>query len=165
MAVPSVLVDENGNRIPGMVPDAEILAHLDRHSKAVMQDVYHDAGVLRGLPQGKSAADLNDYKWIRAFTAYDEWQNSKFSNRNPLTFYTADFTTCQGCHMKRAPNMLPEPGAKNGTFVSHRWLAGNTAVPFYYGFNEQLTRRLSSPCRRLFECGYLRIEDWRRRPS
>ena len=44
---------------------------------------------------------LNDYKLIRAFTAYDEWQNSKFSQRNPLTFYTAGFQTCQNCHMKR----------------------------------------------------------------
>jgi hypothetical protein len=32
MGVPSVLVDEKGNRIPGMQPDAQILAHLDRHS-------------------------------------------------------------------------------------------------------------------------------------
>ena len=55
--MPAVMVDEQGNRIPGMVPDAEILAHLDRHSKAVMQDFYRTAGVLRGLPQGQSAAD------------------------------------------------------------------------------------------------------------
>ena len=33
---------------------------------------------------------------------------------------------------------LPDYGAKNGTFASHRWPAGNTAVPFYYGFDEQL---------------------------
>ena len=44
--------------------------------------------------------------------------------------------------MKRAPNTLPEPGAKNGTFASHRWLAGNTAVPFYYGYNEQLEQTI-----------------------
>ena len=31
-------------------------------------------------------------------------------------------------------------GAKKGTFASHRWLAGNTAVPFYYGFDEQLAK-------------------------
>jgi len=41
MGVPSVLVDENGNRIPGVPPDAEIMAHLDRHSKAVMQPLLH----------------------------------------------------------------------------------------------------------------------------
>jgi Tfp pilus assembly protein PilF len=45
--------------------------------------------------------------------------------------------------MKRAPNLLPEPGAKEGTFVSHRWLAGNTAVPFYYGFDEQLEKTIA----------------------
>ena len=142
MAVPSALVDEKGNRIPGMVPDSEILAHLDRHSKAVMQDIYHTPEFCEACHKANLPPTLNEYKWIRAFTAYDEWQNSKFSNRNPLTFYTADFTTCQNCHMKRAPNVLPEPGAKNGTFVSHRWLAGNTAVPFYYGFDEQLQKTI-----------------------
>ena len=44
--------------------------------------------------------------------------------------------------MKRAPNTLPDYGAKNGTFASHRWLAGNTAVPFYYGFDEQLEKTI-----------------------
>jgi hypothetical protein len=142
MGVPSVMVEEKGNRIPGIVPDAEILAHLDRHSKAVMQDIYHTPEYCEACHKANLPPGLNDYKWIRAFTAYDEWQNSKFSNRNPLTFYTADFTTCQGCHMKRAPATLPEPGAKNGTFVSHRWPAGNTAVPFYYGFDEQLDKTI-----------------------
>ena len=33
MGVPAVMVDEQGNRIPGIVPDAEILAHPDRHSR------------------------------------------------------------------------------------------------------------------------------------
>ncbi len=31
---------------------------------------------------------------------------------------------------------------KNGTLASHRWLAGNTAVPFYYGFDEQLKKTI-----------------------
>jgi len=142
MGVPSVMVDEQGNRIPGVVPDAEILAHLDRHSKAVMQEIYHKPEFCAACHKANLPPGLNDYKWIRAFTAYDEWQNSKFSKRNPLTFYTTDFTTCQGCHMKRAGIILPEPGAKDGTFVSHRWPAGNTAVPFYYGFDEQLDKTI-----------------------
>ncbi len=44
--------------------------------------------------------------------------------------------------MKRAAVTLPEYGAKHGTFVSHRWLAGNTAVPFYYGFDQQLDKTI-----------------------
>ena len=142
MAVPAVLVDENGTRIPGMVPDSEILAHLDRHSKAVMQPFYRSPEFCSACHKANLPNPLNDYKFIRAFTAYDEWQNSKFSQRNPLTFYKADFSSCQGCHMKRSPSVLPEPGAKNGQFASHRWAAGNTAVPYYYGFDEQLAKTI-----------------------
>ena len=142
MGVPAVLVDEKGNRIPGIPPDSEILAHLDRHSKAVMQDLLHKPEFCAACHKANLPKTLNEYKEIRAFTTFDEWQNSKFSQRNPLTFYQGDFTTCQGCHMKRAANVLPEPGAKNGTFVSHRWPAGNSAVPFYYGFDEQLEKTI-----------------------
>ena len=140
LAVPSVLVDEEGKRIPGTVPDAEILAHLDRHSKAVMQPIYQSPEFCSACHKANLPTMLNDYKWIRAFTSYDEWQTSKFSHRNPLTFYQADYTTCQGCHMKREPLGLTDPGAKHGMLASHRWPAGNSAVPFYYGFDDQLKK-------------------------
>jgi tetratricopeptide (TPR) repeat protein len=142
MGIPSVMVDEKGNRIPGEVPYDEIMKHTDRHSKAVMKDIYRTPEFCSACHKANLPAPLNDYKFLRAFTAYDEWQNSKFSQRNPLTFYQGDFTTCQGCHMTRSPNALPDYGAKNGTFASHRWLAGNTAVPFYYGFDEQLQKTI-----------------------
>jgi tetratricopeptide (TPR) repeat protein len=142
MGVPAVIVDEKGNRIPGQVSFEQILRHPERHSQAVMHDFLHKPEFCAACHKANLPAPLNDYKFIRAFTAYDEWQNSKFSKRNPLTFYSADFTTCQGCHMKRDPISLPDYGAKNGTLVSHRWLAGNTAVPFYYGFDEQLKKTI-----------------------
>jgi Tfp pilus assembly protein PilF len=139
-AVPSVMVDENGKRIPGEVPDDEIRKHPDRHSRAVMQGFYRTPEFCAACHKANLPNPLNDYKFIRAFTVYDEWQNSKFSNRNPLTFYSAGFTTCQDCHMPRAPLQLKDDGAKHGTLVSHRWPAGNTAVPFYYGFDQQLQK-------------------------
>jgi Tfp pilus assembly protein PilF len=142
MGVPAVIVDERGNRIPGEVPFDQILRHPERHSKAVMQDLLHTPEFCAACHKANFPEPLNDYKFIRAFTAYDEWQLSKFSQRNPLTFYTTDFSSCQGCHMKRTAVTLPEYGAKHGTFVSHRWLAGNTAVPFYYGFDEQLNKTI-----------------------
>ena len=143
MGIPSVMVDEKGNRIPGEVPYDEIMKHPERHSQALMQSFYRTPEFCGACHKANLPNPLNDYKFIRAFTAYDEWQSSKFSKRNPLTFYQGDFTTCQGCHMKRAPNDLPDYGAKNGTFASHRWLAGNTAVPFYYGFDEQLEKTIA----------------------
>jgi Flp pilus assembly protein TadD len=142
MGVPAVIVDENGERIPGEVPFDMILRHPERHSKAVMHDFLRTPEFCAACHKANLPAALNDYKFIRAFTAFDEWQQSKFSQRNPLNFYNADFTTCQGCHMKRDKPTLPEYGAKNGTFASHRWLAGNTAVPFYYGFDEQLKKTI-----------------------
>jgi tetratricopeptide (TPR) repeat protein len=142
MGVPAVIVDEKGERIPGEVPFDMILRHPERHSQAVMHDFLHKPEFCAACHKANLPSPLNDYKFIRAFTAYDEWQQSKFSQRNPLTFYTADFTTCQGCHMKRNPITLPDYGAKDGTLVSHRWLAGNTAVPFYYGFDEQLKKTI-----------------------
>jgi Flp pilus assembly protein TadD len=142
MGVPAVIVDEKGNRIPGEVPFPDILAHPERHSQAVMQPLYRTPEFCAACHKANLPNPLNDYKFIRAFTVYDEWQNSKFSKRNPLAFYSADFTTCQGCHMTRAKNTLPDYGAKGGSFASHRWLAGNTAVPFYYGFDEQLQKTI-----------------------
>ena len=64
--------------------------------------------------------------------------------------------------MMRQANTLPDYGAKNGTFVSHRWLAGNTAVPFYYGFNEQMDKTMAFlRSGKYLECGYLRTgKDW-----
>jgi tetratricopeptide (TPR) repeat protein len=143
MDTPSVMVDEKGNRIPGEVPFDQILAHPERHSKAVMRPILQQPEFCASCHKANLPNALNDYKWIRAFTAYDEWQNSKFSQRNPLTFYQADFQSCQNCHMKREPITHTDYGAKNGTLVSHRWLAGNTAVPFYYGFDDQLSKTVA----------------------
>jgi Flp pilus assembly protein TadD len=144
MGVPAVMVDENGNRIPGEVPYDEILKHPERHSKAVMKDFYRTPEFCAACHKANLPNPLNDYKFVRAFTVYDDWQNSKFSQRNPLTFYSGNFTTCQNCHMMRVPALpiTQEYGSKQGTFASHRWLAGNTAVPFYYGFDEQLQKTI-----------------------
>ena len=142
MGIPAVISDENGNRIPGQVPYEKILEHPERHAKTVMKDFYRTPEFCSACHKANLPTPLNDYKFIRAFTVFDEWQNSKFSKRNPLTFYSADLTTCQGCHMKRSAPSLFEVGQKNGTFASHRWAAGNTAVPFYYGFDEQLQKTI-----------------------
>ncbi len=138
MGLPSVMVDDKGNRVAGLVPDAEIVAHPERHSQAVMKDFYRTPEFCSSCHKASLPHQLNEYKWIRAFDTYDEWQNSKFSKRNPLSFYSADLRVCQNCHMPRKVPTEREDGAKKGTFVSHRWVAGNTAVPFYFGFDQQL---------------------------
>jgi tetratricopeptide (TPR) repeat protein len=140
MGTPSVLVDESGAPLTRPVSDSEILAHLDRHSKAVMRPLYQSAEFCAGCHKAAIPRSLDGYKWLRAFTVYDEWQGASFTKQSPLPFYRKDaVSTCQTCHMLREPlaGAATEPGAKDGKFVSHRWLGGNTLMPAYYKYDEQ----------------------------
>ena len=141
IAVPAVLVDENGKPITRPVSDGEILAHLDRHSAAVMKPFYRSSEFCATCHKAALPRQLNDYKWQRAISLYDEWQNSSFAKQSPLPFYVKDsVSTCETCHMQREAIKLPDPGAKNGQLASHRWLGANTIVPKYYGYDEQADR-------------------------
>ncbi|MGB6686606.1 MAG: tetratricopeptide repeat protein [Terracidiphilus sp.] len=140
MGTPAVLVDENGAPITGPVSDAEILAHLDRHSKAVMRPLYHTSEFCAACHKAAIPRSLDDYKWLRAISLYDEWQGASFTKESPLPFYRKDsVSTCQTCHMMSEP--LPagaeDPGAKDGKLMSHRWLGGNSLIPQYYKYPEQ----------------------------
>ena len=142
MGVPAVIVDEQGKPIPGEVSYAEITAHPDRHKQAVMKDFYRSPEYCAACHQANIPEMLNDYKWLRAIGLYDEWQQSSFSKRSPLPFYKKDLSTCQTCHMPREQAVQADVAAKQGTIASHRWIGGNTAVPFLYGYSEQLQKTL-----------------------
>jgi tetratricopeptide (TPR) repeat protein len=140
MGTPAVLVDEKGEPITRPVTDAEILANLDRHSKAVMRPLYQTAEFCAACHKAAIPRSLDDYKWLRAIALYDEWQGASFTKQSPLPFYRKDVvSTCQTCHMAREqmPAAAIDPGAKDGKLVSHRWLGGNTLIPQYYKFDEQ----------------------------
>jgi tetratricopeptide (TPR) repeat protein len=144
MGIPAVLVDENGAPITQQVSDAEILAHLDRHSKAVMRPLYKTAEFCAACHKAAIPASLDDYKWLRAISLYDEWQGASFTKQSPLPFYRKDsVSTCQSCHMPREAEGANDPGAKNGTFASHRWPGGNTLMPQYYNYPEQAEKLIN----------------------
>ena len=138
LAEPAVLLDENGQPIHRAVSDAEILAHLDRHSAAVMKPFYRTSEFCSTCHKAALPKTLNDYKWQRAISLYDEWQTSSFAKESPLPFYKKDsVSTCQTCHMQRENLVTTDFGAKKGQLASHRWLGANTVVPQYYHFDEQ----------------------------
>jgi Flp pilus assembly protein TadD len=141
MAQPTALLDEAGKPIYGKVADADILAHLDRHSAAVMKPFYRTTDFCGTCHKAALPHELNDYKWQRAIFLSDEWQNSSFAKQSPLPFYVKPaVSNCQTCHMERNTFTLPEPGAKEGKFASHRWLGANTLIPTYYKYDEQLQK-------------------------
>jgi Flp pilus assembly protein TadD len=141
---PAVMVDEQGKPIYGEVPDKEILAHLDRHSKAVMKDFYRSSEFCSACHKAALPRILNDYKWQRAIFLYDEWQLSSFAKQSPLPFYVKDkVSTCQTCHMAREESQLSDYGAKDGKLASHRWLGANTVLSKYYGYDAQMDKTIA----------------------
>jgi Flp pilus assembly protein TadD len=162
LGVPAVLTDENGVGITRPVSDAEILAHLDRHSAAVMKPFYKDSTYCAACHKAALPRQLNDYKWQRAIFLYDEWQNSSFAKQSPLPFYTKDqVSTCQTCHMQAESLSLPDPGAKHGQLASHRWLGANTLVPEYYHFDDQAKRIVEFLQKNVFNIDIFAIEQGR----
>jgi tetratricopeptide (TPR) repeat protein/HAMP domain-containing protein len=143
LAQPAVMVDADGKPIYGEVPDKEILAHLDRHSKAVMKDFYRTSEFCGACHKAALPRMLNHYKWQRAIFLYDEWQQASFSKQNPLPFYVKDkVSTCQSCHMPSESLTLPDYGAEDGKLASHRWLGANTLLYKYFGYDEQLQKTI-----------------------
>lgn len=141
LAEPAVLLDENGQPIHRAVSDGEILAHLDRHSAAVMKPFYRTSEFCSACHKAALPRNLNDYKWQRAISLYDEWQTASFSKESPLPFYKKDtVSTCQTCHMPREALQGKDYGAKDGKLASHRWLGANTMIPQVYHYDEQAKR-------------------------
>ena len=139
MGKPAVLVDDAGNAIPGLPADAEINSHVDWHKRAVMRPLYKTAEFCGGCHKAAIPKMVNDYKWLRTFSTYDEWQQSSWSTETPMTFYTKKAPSgCQTCHMPR--EAANDVAAHEGTVASHRWLGADTAVAVQYGYDEQLKK-------------------------
>ncbi|HET6843700.1 MAG TPA: tetratricopeptide repeat protein [Candidatus Angelobacter sp.] len=137
---PAVMVDASGNAVPGLPTYDEILAHPERHRQAVMRPFYRTAEFCAVCHKAAVPQSLNDYRWLRMFTVYDEWQNSSWSRESPLTFYRKEAaSTCQACHMKPEP-VLNDYTRTAGQAASHRWLGANTAISAFYGYEEQLDK-------------------------
>ena len=72
---------------------------------------------------------VNDYRWIRGFNEYDNWQASGVSGQGARSFYyPPEPQDCADCHMPLVP--ARDPAAVEGKVHSHRFPAANTALPF-----------------------------------
>ena len=71
---------------------------------------------------------VNNYRWIRGFNEYDNWQASGVSGQGARSFYYPKTPmTCADCHMPLVPSK--DDGNINGLVHSHRFPGANTAVP------------------------------------
>jgi len=80
---------------------------------------------------------VNNYRWLRGFNDYDNWQASGVSGQGARSFYYPPKPQqCADCHMPQVPSQ--DFGNIHGFVHSHRFAAANTAVPTSYGDHEQL---------------------------
>ncbi len=80
---------------------------------------------------------VNNYRWLRGFNDYDNWQASGVSGQGARSFYYPPKPqNCADCHMPQVASQ--DFGNIHGFVHSHRFAGANTAVPTSYGDHDQL---------------------------
>ncbi len=70
---------------------------------------------------------VNNYRWVRGFNDYDNWQGSGVSGQGARSFYYPPKSqVCADCHMPLTPSQ--DPGNRDGKVHSHRFPAANSAL-------------------------------------
>lgn len=137
---PALLAKEDGTPIFGDFSDEQILADIPGHKRAVMRPLLRQPEFCSICHKVDAPPDLNNYKHIRGFSAYDEWQQSGASQESVLPFYRREQRAdCRACHMAKVES-LNDRAAKNGMISSHRWVGANTVAPLFYGQSEQVEK-------------------------
>jgi len=84
---------------------------------------------------------VNNYRWLRGFNDYDNWQASGVSGQGARSFYyPPEPKKCVSCHMPLVDSQ--DFGNVNGKVHSHRFPAANTAVPTANQDDKQLQATL-----------------------
>lgn len=134
---PALLAREDGSPVYGDFSDEQILADIPGHKRAVMGPLLKSPEFCATCHKVDAPPTLNQYKNIRGFSAYDEWQQSGASQESVAPFYPRnERADCRSCHMPKIES-ANDRAAKEGKIASHRWLGANTAAPLFYGQNKQ----------------------------
>lgn len=139
---PALLEEEDGTPIYGDISDADILANIPKHKRAVMRPLLRSPEFCSTCHKVDAPPSLNGYKHIRGFSAYDEWQQSGMSLESATPYYRREKRIdCRGCHMAKVESQN-DRAAKQGVIASHRWLGANTAAPLFYSQHEQVKQTI-----------------------
>ncbi|MBY0375427.1 MAG: cytochrome c family protein, partial [Bryobacteraceae bacterium] len=95
---------------------------------------------------------VNNYRWLRGFNDYDNWQASGVSGQGARSFYYPEkSSTCSDCHMPLVASK--DPGNRGGQVHSHRFAAANTAVAVANRDDQQLKETI-----RFLKSGWLSVD-------
>lgn len=128
IAPPALLERANGQRIKD-ASDEEVLADLESHSRAMMRPLLKRPEFCAACHKAAVVPELNNRKWFRTFSVFDEWQQSAFAGETVQPLSVRPYENCQTCHM---------PTEQKSGYALHRWPGGNTAIPAHYGWPQQV---------------------------
>lgn len=112
----------------------------DVHRRSFLRPFHSDAEFCGACHKLTIEAAVNEFRWVRGYSEYDDWQRSGYSGQAVTPFYTAaEPKRCQDCHMPVVPSTdLVE--ASRGFVHDHRFLGSNTVVPLLRGDTDQFER-------------------------
>lgn len=135
---PALLARADGTPIFGDVPDAAIMADVAGHRRAVMRPLLKQAEFCAVCHKSSVPPQLNNYKFVRGFSVYDEWQQSGASTYTVAPYYRREQQAdCRSCHMPKVES-ANDLSARDGIISSHRWIGANTITPLFYGQAKQV---------------------------
>lgn len=139
---PSLIVKADGTPVYGDVSDDEILNDVSGHKRAMMRPLLKQPEFCATCHKSSVPPSLNNYKFLKGFSAYDEWQMSGASTETITPYYRRDKRAdCASCHMSKT-EALKDMAATDGYISSHRFLGANTATPLFYGQHKQVEKTI-----------------------
>ncbi len=102
---------------------------------------------------------VNNYRWVRGFDDYDNWQASGVSGQGARSFYyPAKSQSCADCHMPLVASR--DPGNRDGKVHSHRFPGANTALAFANRDDSQL-----KATKDFLQSGFITVEIFAASPA
>jgi len=97
------------------------------HRRTFMKPFMRDSEFCAACHKVHLDIPVNNYRWVRGFNDYDNWQASGVSGQGARSFYYPNKTSgCADCHMPLMDSH--DPGNRDGKVHSHRFPAANTAL-------------------------------------
>ena len=102
---------------------------------------------------------VNNYRWIRGFNDYDNWQASGVSGQGARSFYYPPKSqVCADCHMPLVASR--DPGNHGGQVHSHRFPAANMALAYV----NQDTRQMDT-IEKFLKSGFITVDIFAAAPA
>ena len=133
---------------------ASFLTYLNPgpHRMTFLKPFMRDAEFCSACHKVHLDVPVNNYRWLRGFNDYDNWQASGVSGQGARSFYYPEKpAACADCHMPLVASA--DAGNRDGKIHSHRFAAANTAVPTVEGDREQL-----AATERFLKSGFITVD-------